>query len=162
MNRDLLRSFIGKTVKIDRGGHESSTGFILGTSNSHFALNTEKDGIVYYQYFHIKSLTEYPKNELGLSADEIEQYEYREHEDFTDLLNSSRHQWVRINRGGPEKIEGILEDANSDFVTVISKEEVVHLATFHIRSISFGEKYETVSEEEYKSSYTRPVRRKRK
>jgi hypothetical protein len=161
VNKDLLRSFIGKTVKIDRGGHESSTGFILGANKSHFAVYTENDGIVYYQYFHIKSLTEYPKKDLGLTEAEIEQYEFKDADDFTDLLHSSKHQWVKINRGGPEKLEGILEDANADYVTVVSHEEVVHLATFHIRSISFEEKYESVNSESNSSS-SRSVRRKRK
>jgi len=161
VNKDLLRSFIGKTVKIDRGGHESSTGFILGANKSHFAVYNEHDGILYYQYFHIKSLTEFPRKDSDLTLEELEQYEYKDADDFTELLHSAKHQWVKINRGGHEKLEGILEHANQDYVTIITHDEVVHLATFHIRSISFGEKYESVTEES-NSSTTRQVRRKRK
>ena len=34
---------------------------------------------------------------------------------FLKLLESIRFQWVKINRGGPESLEGVLSDANMTF-----------------------------------------------
>ena len=43
---------------------------------------------------------------------------------------------MKINRGGPEKVEGILQDVSCDFVTLIVKEEVILIAIKHIKSVN--------------------------
>ena len=59
-------------------------------------------------------------------------------EDFETLLQSFKYRWVKINRGGPEKIEGILQDVSCDYVTLIIKEEVVLIALSHIKSVNYN------------------------
>ncbi|MGZ4159202.1 MAG: hypothetical protein ACXVNF_00155, partial [Neobacillus sp.] len=67
---------------------------------------------------------------------------YKQADNFQNLLDSLKFQWVSINRGGPEKLEGVLSDVHEDYVSLINKEEIVRLAMFHIRSISYGLKIE--------------------
>lgn len=55
---------------------------------------------------------------------------------------------MKINRGGPEKLEGVLSDVNNHFVSLINKEEIVHLSMYHIRNISYGLKLEKAEEEQ--------------
>ena len=56
--------------------------------------------------------------------------------DFEKLLQSFKYHWVKINRGGPEKVEGILQDVSCEFVTLIVKEEVILIAVPHIKSVT--------------------------
>lgn len=57
-------------------------------------------------------------------------------DDFEKLLQSFKYCWVKINRGGPEKVEGILQDVSCEFVTLIVKEEVILVAVSHIKSVA--------------------------
>ena len=59
-------------------------------------------------------------------------------EDFEALLESFKYCWVKINRGGPEKVEGILQDVSCDFVTLIVKEEIILIAIKHIKSVNYN------------------------
>ena len=149
MNQELLTSLVGKDVKVNRGGPESRTGRLLHGGADHFALLTEKDGVVYFNASHVKSISQNSRGEMEIASDDTTEDLYYFKEDmFTTLLSSLKYQWVGINRGGPEKLEGVLEDVNEDFVTLVLSEEVVRLATFHIKSISYGL---TVNKEEEKN-----------
>ena len=68
------------------------------------------------------------------------------------VLEKLKYRWVKINRGGPETLEGVLNEANDDFVTIISNEEIIRIATFHIRNISYGVKIEKTKSEESESN----------
>ncbi|MEH7110653.1 MULTISPECIES: hypothetical protein [Bacillaceae] len=152
MNRDMMETLVGKIIKVDRGGPESRIGKLLDVYDDHFVLLTEKDGVVYYNTRHIKSLTENAKEQLEFKIEVPEGFEYKKAESFEDLLDCLKLQWVKINRGGPEKLEGVLSDINKDFLTLISTEEVVRLSMYHIRNISYGLKIEQEKEEKSDSN----------
>ena len=145
MNKDLLLSLLSKTIKVDRGGPESREGKLLAVGSDYFTLFTKDDGVVYYKMQHVKSITVDTKGnlnpEVGVETEKVELYQG---EDFKSVIKNFRHSWVKVNRGGPEKLEGILNEVEDDYVTIISKQEVIQLAMFHIRNISFG----AISEEE--------------
>lgn len=56
-------------------------------------------------------------------------------------------QWVKINRGGPETLEGVMDVVTDDFVTIVANEEIIRVALFHIRNISYGVKIEKTKED---------------
>ena len=143
MNKDLLLSLLSKTIKVDRGGPESREGKLLAVGSDYFTLLTKDDGVVYYKMQHVKSITVDTKGNLSPEV-ETEKVGLYQGEDFKSVIKNFRHSWVKVNRGGPEKLEGILNEVEDDFVTIISKQEVIQLAMFHIRNISFG----AISEEE--------------
>lgn len=147
MNKDMLATFINKVVKVDRGGPESGVGKLLHVSEDHFTLLTENDGVVYYKMQHIKSLTHNAKKEITLDVAMPESFELLQTANFNSLLKNLRYHWVRINRGGPEKLEGVLDDIADDYVVIVANEEVIQLSLFHIRSISYGPKVEKQKEE---------------
>ncbi len=147
MNQDMMKSMVGKIIKIDRGGPESRIGKLLDVYDDHLVIITEDDGVVYYNTHHIKSVTENAKEQLEFNIEVPEGFEFKKGSNFQDLLDSLKFQWVKINRGGPEKLEGVLSDVNQDFVSLINKEEVVRLSMFHIRNISYGLKIEKQEEE---------------
>ncbi|MCR8850040.1 hypothetical protein NQ095_16590 [Rossellomorea sp. SC111] len=142
MNKELMSSLVGKIIKVNRGGPESRTGKLLYGGDDHFALLTEKDGVIYYNTSHVKSISQNIKSGLPFNGEKLseEGMEFIKEDTFGALLTSLKYQWVSINRGSPEKLEGILENSNDDFVTVVLNEEVVRLAAFHVKSISYGVK----------------------
>ncbi|MCA0151522.1 MULTISPECIES: hypothetical protein [Rossellomorea] len=151
MNKELLSSLVGKVVKVNRGGPESRTGKVLYGGDDHFALLSEKDGVVYFNSSHVKSISQNIKSGLSVKEELSEEgLEFMKEDTLGDLLTSLKYQWVKINRGGPEKLEGILDHSSDEFVTLVLNEEVVRLATYHIKSISYGvkpEKEEKTEEE---------------
>lgn len=147
MHRDMMKSLIGKIIKVDRGGPESKIGKLMDVYDDFLVLLTEDDGIVYYYTHHVKSVTENAKEQLQFNIEVPEGFEYKKADDFQGLLDTLKFQWVKINRGGPEKLEGVLSDINKEFVSLINKEEIVRLSMFHIRNISYGLKIEKEKEE---------------
>ncbi|WHY55975.1 hypothetical protein [Peribacillus simplex] len=149
MNKEWLTNLVGKVLKVDRGGPESRTGLLLGIYDDHLSILTEQEGVIYYKTDHIKSITENVKKGFQFQLEVPEDFTYKTAATFKDLLDKNlRNQWVNINRGGPEKLEGVLHDINDEFVTLILNEEVIRLSMFHIRSISYGARVEKPKEEE--------------
>jgi spore coat protein B len=128
---DFLKDLIGSFVRVNRGGPESQKGTIVAVCSDYFVLKNEKGELYYYQIRHLKSVT---KNAKDCKADDCRWLECED--DFEKLLQSFKYCWVKINRGGPEKVEGILQDVSCEFVTLIVKEEVILVAVSHIKSVT--------------------------
>jgi spore coat protein B len=156
----VLESLRSKLVRIDRGGPESRVGRLLGVAPDFFALWTKEDGILYYQTWHVKSISEVQKNQKNSdknsnndqssdndpSSDNeqnsnsdplLNAPSYLEGYNLTALLGKLKNYWVKINRGGPESVEGVLTDVEGGFVTIVNNKEVYRIAISHIRNISY-------------------------
>lgn len=144
----MILSLVDKVIKIDRGGPESRVGKLLAAADDHVTLFTEDEGVIYYKTHHIKSLTNNTKKGLQFNIDIPEDFEYKSAKDFKGVLESLKYHWVKINRGGPETLEGVLDAINDDFITIVLNEEVIRLSMFHIRNISYGAKVEKPKTEE--------------
>ncbi len=142
-----MKYFIGKVIKVNRGGPESRIGKLMDASEDHVALFTEDDGLVYYNTQHIKSFTDNMKGEMEFNIVVPNDIQYKKADNFYSLLESLKFQWVKINRGGPEKLEGVLSDVHPDYISLINKEEIVRLAMFHITNISYGLKIENAQDQ---------------
>ncbi|MED3122740.1 spore coat protein [Bacillus wiedmannii] len=132
---DFLKDLIGSYVRVNRGGPESQKGTIVSLGVDYFGLENEKGENHYYQLRHLKSITQNTKDG---GVGDFEWVEEDIAEDFETLLQSFKYRWVKINRGGPEKIEGILQDVSGGYVTLIIKEEVVLIALSHIKSVNYN------------------------
>ncbi len=146
MDKDIMKYFVGNVIKVGRGGPESRVGKLLDASDDHLVLFTEDEGVVYYNSQHIKSFTNNMKGEMKFSTEIPKDFEFKKADNFKILMDSLKFQWVRINRGGPEKLEGVLSEVHPDYVSLINKEEVVRIAMFHIKSVSYGLKIEKAQE----------------
>ncbi|MFP5111898.1 hypothetical protein ACSU64_05905 [Bacillaceae bacterium C204] len=138
MEKEMMNLFVGKTIKVDRGGPESRSGRLLAVLDDFFVLLTESDGVVYYKMNHIRSITESAKDDMKFDLKVPKKLDFKSAETFVKLLESIRFQWVRINRGGPESFEGVLSEVNKHFASLIVKEEVVRVSMKHIRNVSYG------------------------
>lgn len=146
---DFLKDLIGSFVRVNRGGPESQKGTIVAACSDYFVLKNEKGELYYYQIRHLKSVT---KNAKDCKADDCGWLECECEDDFEKLLQSFKYRWVKINRGGPEKVEGILQDVSCEFVTLIVKEEVILVAVAHIKSVTVECKESDESEDSKESS----------
>ncbi len=133
-----MKCFIGKVIKVDRGGPESKIGMLMDASDDLLVLLTEDDGVVYYNTKHIKSFTDNMKGEMKFDIDVPIDFEFKKAANFQDLLESLKLKLVKFNRGGPEKLEGVIIEVNKDFVLLINNQEMVHISMFHIKNISYG------------------------
>ncbi|MED1467418.1 hypothetical protein [Bacillus salipaludis] len=147
MNKEMMSNFVGKTIKVDRHGPNSRVGKLLEVFDDGFILLTEKDGILYYNMQHIKSITESTQDKIDAGVEAPEGFEYKKANTFNDLLKSLQYQWVHMNRG-PESIEGVLSEITPEYVAIIVKDEIVRFSMFHIRNISYGLKVENTNEGE--------------
>ncbi|MED4583927.1 hypothetical protein P9578_14185 [Brevibacillus choshinensis] len=144
MDKASMDLLVGRSVRVDRGGPESRTGKLLSAQNDYFVIYSETDGkIVYYKKDHVKSLTLDSRevSDVVIESNEEEQQpvlQYFEADSFISVLQSMHLYSVQINRGGPEKIEGVIVDANENEVTLIVGNEVVKILPFHIRNISYS------------------------
>ncbi|WP_066293155.1 hypothetical protein [Bacillus sp. FJAT-29937] len=156
MSKDMMGSLVNKVIKINRGGPETGSGTLLDVKDDYLILLSEKDGVVYFKNQHIKSLTESPKkgqngNGQNYTYAQINALDYIAPDTFEELLEDLRYEWVTINRGGPEKVEGILHDSNGEFVALFCNEELLRISMYHIRSLSYGVNVEEVEEENVES-----------
>ncbi|MCM3764567.1 hypothetical protein [Neobacillus niacini] len=138
MNKEAMMQYVGKIIRVDRGGPESRIGKLLAVHDDYFILLTKRDGVVYYKTNHIRSVTESSKDLMKLGIKVPKNFEYKTAENFVKLLESIKYQWIRINRGGHEALEGVLNDVTKDIASLIVKEEVVRFSMKHIRNISYG------------------------
>lgn len=147
MNKKMLLSLIDKELKVDRGGPESRVGKLLAVQDDHFTLLTADDGIIYYNTQHIKSLTINTKNQTQLGIEIPKNFEYIAADDFKGVLGKLALRWVKVNRGGPETLEGVMDFVDDDYLTIVSNEEIIRISLFHIRNISYGVKVEKAKED---------------
>lgn len=137
--KEYLNTLVGKYIKVDRGGPESRSGLLLDVQNNYFALLTREDGVVYYNLQHIKSFTRDPKKDHETSAIKLPKtFTYFKGESFKDVLSKLVFTWVVINRGGPERVEGVLISVDNTGISLVLKDEVVNVSDFHIRNVSYG------------------------
>jgi spore coat protein B len=129
----ILNSMKYSLVKVDRGGPESRMGRLLGISSDFFVLYTQEDGVIYYHTQHVKSISEEPNNDKVLNK----YPEYVDGSNLAGLLSNLKNSWVKINRGGPESVEGVLTDCSDDYLVVIHNKEVYRIALSHIRNITY-------------------------
>lgn len=132
----LMKFFQNETIQLNQGGPEVLSGKLLDVTN-HYAVLYSGGKVVYVNLEHIKSFS--PKEERQTSDEKKEDsVRYVKVNSFDEILNYFLHQWVSINGGGPEALEGVLSyNGNGTFI-LINKEEVIRIQPFHVRSIFGG------------------------
>ena len=146
MNKEMIHSLVDKVIKVDRGGPESRVGKLLAAEEDHITLLNADEGVIYYNTQHIKSLTYNAKNQVEFDVIIPSDFKFIQAADFKGVLGKLTLQWVKINRGGPEMLEGVMDVVNDDFVTIVANEEIIRVSLFHIRNISYGVKIEKAKE----------------
>ncbi len=151
MNIELLQSLVGEVLKIDRGGPESRIGKLLTVGEDYFTFLSKEDGVILYKTYHIKSVTQNSKKSVEFDVVIPEDLNILKGADFKSALTELKYKWVKINRGGKESVEGVLDDSTDDYLTLIVNEDVIRISMFHIRSVSYGAVVEEIKKDEAKN-----------
>lgn len=133
-----LMSFIGKIVRINRGGPESIIGRLIAVHADYIVLLT-KDGFVYVNAAHIKSITE-GKETQSTGRTRGRHMSYIMAHSFNDVLRRLTKHFVQINQGGPEKVSGFIVEVGPDTLLLVSGKEVIRIPLFHIRTVSLAQR----------------------
>ena len=134
-----LLDMVGMAIRVNRGGPEVIVGKLLAAKPDHIVVYTE-GGAVYVKTKHIKSVTVNSKDYsdlMPLPCDYV-QPKFIDEEDFEKVLEKMEGRWIQVNRGGPDKVEGILVKSCEDTSMVVAGNEVIHVMNYHIRSVSFA------------------------
>lgn len=157
---ELAVNFKDQTVRINGNGPESKLGTLLDVRDDFFVLSTDVDGLIFYKEHHVKSLShsipaatndaqeieEVDKVKDGSSSiaeeavEEVnkfaEMYNQIAADTMNDLLSNLKYSWIKINRKGPESIEGMLVEANEDYLVLVVNNEIFRISTFHVKNFS--------------------------
>lgn len=172
--QEMLENLIGETVKINRGGPGSKKGTLLAVSDDYLAIQTEKEGVIYYNLEHIKSVSakiEEVEESNEETDDENEAEDNGDQEEsgvsfigadsLDQLFNQMKYTFVIINHG-PESVEGVLVDTEGSLLTLVAREEVLRVNKFHVKSIRQKIKSEENNENSNQSNNVSIVSAKKK
>ncbi|MGC5775900.1 DUF6897 domain-containing protein [Paenibacillus pabuli] len=131
-NGQGMRGLLGREIKVNRGGPDSVQGTLLDVRWDYMALSC-KEGIVYINESHVKSITDTGRS----GGNRTQMGNPIPSNTFLGVMQALRFRQVQINRGGPEKVEGILADANQNQLIITMKnQEIVRIPLQHVKSVS--------------------------
>ena len=152
-----LKMLVGKTVTVFKGGPHSDTGVLEAVNKDYLVLKT-KEGFVYYPFKHLKRVIGNTKQQAETS--EVAAEESASHvfpKTFEELVNSLRMKPVRVNGGKHPHNQGVLLDANSEFMVFSSEQDgLVFYSLEHIKSLAASavEEAETLDSIEFAGGHT--------
>ncbi|HEU5139364.1 MAG TPA: hypothetical protein VFT51_05275 [Bacillales bacterium] len=127
-----FRALRGLQVQVNLGGPESREGRLLDVRSDYLALDTDNEGVLYYQLRHIKSMTKFSKK----TSRDHGRARYYKYNNFNDLLKRLRFKWVKINRGGPQSVEGTITHVQDGNILLIVNDQILYIPIFHVQSIN--------------------------
>ncbi|MGW6191326.1 spore coat protein [Bacillus cereus] len=142
---DQIKGLVGENVKVNLRGPESRIGVLLSLGKDYLTLQLPHGEVVYYQLKHVKSLVKKVKETK--CDDYYGSCFYSDEDTFLDVLSDFKYKWVKINRGGPESVEGLLSEVHDGCITLVNGEEVIYVINFHIKSVNQVVKYKKNEEE---------------
>ncbi|MBE7120240.1 spore coat protein [Bacillus cereus] len=131
---EQIKSLVGENVKVNLRGPESRIGVLLSLGKDYLTLQLPHGEVVYYQLKHVKSLVKKVKETK--CDDYYGSCFYSDEDTFLDVLSDLKYKWVKINRGGPESVEGLLSEVHDGCITLVNGEEVIYVINYHIKSVN--------------------------
>ncbi|RWS41594.1 spore coat protein [Bacillus mycoides] len=129
---EQIKGLVGENVKVNLRGPESRVGVLSLLGKDYLTLQLPHGEVVYYQLKHVKSLVRKVKEVQG----DYGSYFCSDEDTFLDVLNDLKYTWIKINRGGPECVEGLLSDIHDGNITLVNGDEVIYVINAHIKSVS--------------------------
>ncbi|HDR3492340.1 spore coat protein [Bacillus wiedmannii] len=131
---EQIKCLVGETVKVNLRGPESRVGVLVSLGRDYLTLQLPLGELVYYQLKHVKSLVKKVKE--SKCGDCYSSCFCSDEDTFLDILKDLKYKWVKINRGGPECVEGLLSEVHHDCITLVNCDEVIYVIKSHIKSVS--------------------------
>lgn len=161
-----LKDLQGQLVQLNLGGPESGKGKLVKIGLDFCALESENE-IHYYQLQHIKSFTillsneevenavdnkQSKSNDTGNENKKEKQSKSNNKDNdskenkkapilygrtFTQIIDCLRGEEIQINRGGPQKVIGVLEGRDQQYMILTVNKDIVLIPIFHVQNISW-------------------------
>ncbi|MGH0941764.1 spore coat protein [Bacillus mycoides] len=131
---DQIKGLVGENVKVNLRGPESRVGVLLSLGKDYLTLQLPHGEVVYYQLKHVKSLVKKVKETK--CDDYYGSSFYSDEDTFFDVLKDLKYKWIKINRGGPECVEGLLSEVHEGCIILVNCDEVIYIINYHIKSVS--------------------------
>ncbi|MFX3673610.1 MAG: hypothetical protein ACE3JQ_04045 [Paenisporosarcina sp.] len=146
-----------QTVRINGRGPESKKGQLIDVKEDYLTLYSEDDGLVFFNEQHIKSIsspTAEEEEKVENQTDSTNTFESLNEETNTGLtqlleeyghvfdnnmngvLTNLKYSWIKINRKGPESLEGMLVDSNDNHLVIVVANEILRVSTYHVKNFS--------------------------
>jgi spore coat protein B len=135
----------GKMVRLEFDGSEAKRGRLLSAKGDCLVLQTKKQEVVYVNRRLLKGMAEETLEQSFFSFDGHHPH-YLHTDSFDALLQRLKYNWVRINRGGPNRFSGMLIQCFGDHIVLVDEEEQVRtIPKAGIREICPGREEESGS-----------------
>ncbi|MFK4426574.1 spore coat protein [Bacillus sp. RC51] len=131
---DQIKGLVGENVKVNLRGSESRVGVLLSLGKDYLTLQLPHGEVVYYQLKHVKSLVKKVKETK--CDDYYGSCFYSDEDTFLDVLSDLKYKWIKVNRGGPECVEGLLSEVHDECITLVNGDEVIYVIIYHIKSVN--------------------------
>jgi hypothetical protein len=134
---DVLKAMEDTVLHLEGAGSNSTIGYVLSVRDDYLVTSVIPEGSVYFPIRHIQMI---------LPLDVTVRTEFQEWllpqrqslsnaERFTDVLQLATGKLIRLGRGGPGDITGILRAVHEEFVEImVSPHEVVAIPTHHVKA----------------------------
>lgn len=158
---ELASKLKEQTLRINGKGPESKKGQLIEVKEDYMTLYSEEDELVFFNEQHIKSIS-FPTGKENLqeerqpeSANTIGSYKEESKgglnvlladyghvfgNNMNDVLTNLKYTWIKINRKGPESLEGMLVDSNDDHLVIVVDNEILRVSTYHVKNFSIKNK----------------------
>ncbi|MDX1770584.1 MAG: hypothetical protein R3328_03535 [Planococcaceae bacterium] len=165
-----------QNVRINGKGPESRIGKLVDVRDDYVIIYTVDDGLIFYKDQHIKSLST-PLEKVESTNDSGEKETEQNTEELlnveevpkvntelenllklsaaasmNDLLSNLKYSWIKVNRKGPESVEGLLVDSNDQHLVLAVDKEILRISTYHIKNFSVNTKTSKEEPEETNNS----------
>ncbi|MET0786749.1 MAG: hypothetical protein ABWX61_07565 [Paenisporosarcina sp.] len=172
--QDMASQLKEQNVRINGKGPESRLGKLIDVRDDYVIIYTEDDGLIFYKDQHIKSLsTPFEKMESTNDSGEKETEPITEEvleevpkvntelenllklsaaASMNDVLTNLKYSWIKVNRKGPESVEGLLVDSNDQHLVLAVDNEILRISTYHIKNFSVNIKTSKEETEETNNS----------
>lgn len=128
-----LTPFVGRDIKINRKGPNSFSGTLLHLGSDLLVMDIKDEGVVYVNLKHVKNIMlEAERKQVNPE----ERPSFCKANSFTQLLKNLQNSVIQVNRG-PEKVQGIVIDAQDEWISLSDpKQRLTLIPTFHIQNVS--------------------------
>ncbi|WP_102027845.1 hypothetical protein [Salirhabdus sp. Marseille-P4669] len=118
-----LNDLVGYTVRVQLSGDEYVYGKLLDLKWDHLIVLGENEEI---DYFSLRHLVEIKKNSKEIAMD-MPTYNYLNRDTFSNLLQDLENTWVCIKHTEGGFIEGVVSEANMNYLIFIDEEEIKYV-----------------------------------
>jgi hypothetical protein len=136
---DVLKAMKDTVVHLEGAGSNPTIGYVLSVKDDYLVTSVIPDGSVYFPIRHVQMILPL---EVTVRAEFLEWLLPRREsisnaECFHDVLQQAAGELIKLGRGGPADISGILRAVHEEFIEiVVSPHVVAAIPTHHVKAFS--------------------------